>query len=31
MVVSHRADDGAVIYVSLGLWEGTQIRKKLYV
>jgi hypothetical protein len=31
MVIPHQAHEGAVIYVSLGLWEGTQIRKKLYL
>ncbi|KAM4063368.1 hypothetical protein HRG_013901 [Hirsutella rhossiliensis] len=31
MVISHQAHDGALIFVSLGLWEGIQIRKKLYV
>ncbi|KJZ68997.1 hypothetical protein HIM_11613 [Hirsutella minnesotensis 3608] len=31
MVISHQAHEGALIFVSLGLWEGIQIRKKLYV
>ncbi|KAI0156752.1 hypothetical protein GGR52DRAFT_583044 [Hypoxylon sp. FL1284] len=31
MVVSHLAYEGAVVYTSLGLWEGTQIKKKLYI
>lgn len=31
MVISHQANDGAVIYVSLGLLEGTQIKEKLFV
>jgi len=31
MVISHQAHDGAVIFVSLGLWEGARIKKKLYV
>lgn len=30
MEISLRADEGAVIYVSMGLWEGTRIREKLY-
>ncbi|KAG9249621.1 uncharacterized protein F5Z01DRAFT_472066 [Emericellopsis atlantica] len=30
MVVSHSAHDGAVVYLHLGLWEGTEIKKKLY-
>ncbi|KAI1086240.1 hypothetical protein F5B19DRAFT_498544 [Rostrohypoxylon terebratum] len=30
MVVSHLACEGAVVYASLGLWDGTQIKKKLY-
>jgi hypothetical protein len=30
MVISHQAQDAAVIYVSLGLWEGARIKKKLY-
>ncbi|EGY23489.1 uncharacterized protein VDAG_04927 [Verticillium dahliae VdLs.17] len=31
MVVSHQARNGAVIYVSLGLLEGTQIKDKLFL
>ena len=30
MVISHQAHDGAIIFASLGLWEGTQIKKKPY-
>lgn len=30
MVISHQADHGGIIYVSLGLWEGSSIRSKLY-
>lgn len=30
MEISHLADEGATIYVSMGLWEGARIRKKLY-
>lgn len=30
MVISHRADEGAIIYVSLELFSGTVIAKKLY-
>lgn len=30
MVITHEAQEGAVIYVSLGLWEGTQIKTELY-
>jgi hypothetical protein len=30
MVISALAQEGAVIYTSLGLWKGTQIKHKLF-
>ena len=30
MVISASAQEGAVIYISLGLWEGTAIKDKLF-
>ncbi|KAK7214107.1 hypothetical protein V2G26_021285 [Clonostachys chloroleuca] len=31
MMVSLSADEGATLSVHLGLWEGTEIKKKLYI
>lgn len=31
MIVSLLADKGATLSVYLGLWEGTEIKKKLYI
>ncbi|KAL6405581.1 putative serine threonine protein kinase [Ilyonectria robusta] len=31
MVISHMATERAIMYLSLGLWEGTQIKERLYV
>lgn len=30
MEISHRAEDRAIIYASLGLWEGTAIEGSLF-
>ena len=31
MLISHQADEGGVILLSLGLWHGTPIMRKLYI